>query len=74
MTTMFQCDLSHGTTHQRAYIEERGAKIGNRIKLKDSDDPSIYWTVDSVASKGIDKDYLETLKVAYRKQREASDI
>lgn len=74
MTTMYQCDLSHGTTRTRAYIEARGAKVGARIRLTDSDDETQYWRVDSVSQTGIDKKYLEELKVAYRGQRKASDI
>jgi len=71
---MYQCDLSHGATKTRAYIEARGAKVGSKVQLKDSGDDTIFWTVDSVADKGIEKEYLDELKVAYRKQREASDI
>lgn len=74
MTTMFQCDLSHGNTKTRAYIEARGAKVGSLVQFKDSDDDSVFWRVDSVSDKGIEKQYLDELKVAYRKQREASDI
>lgn len=74
MTTMFQCDMSRGNTHTRAYIEARGARVGAFVQLKDSEDDTVFWRVDSVSDKGIDKQYLDELKVAYRKQREASDI
>lgn len=74
MTTMYQCDLSHGNTRTRAYIEARGAKVGARVRLTDTEDDTQYWRVDSVSDKGIDKQYLDELKVAYRGQRKASDI
>ncbi len=74
MTTMYQCDLSSGITRTRAYIEARGAKIGARVRLTDSEDDTRYWRVDSVSDKPIDKQYLEELKTAYRSQRKASDI
>ena len=71
---MYQCDLSNGSTKTRAYIEEKGAFVGAKVRLKDSDDDSVYWNVDSVANVGIDEKYLSELKTAYRKQRAASDI
>lgn len=74
MTMLYQCDLSSGTTRTRAYIPAKGAFIGATIKLKDSDDDTRDWVVESVASQGIEEKYLNELKVAYRKQREASDI
>lgn len=74
MTKMYQCDLSNGSTHTRAYIEEKGAVVGAKVTLKDSDEPGKLWTVDSVSTMSIEEKYLNELKTAYRKQREASDI
>lgn len=74
MTLLYQCDLSSGATKTRAYIPQKGAVVGSVLSLKDSDDPDRRWTVESVADKGIEESYLNELKVAYRKQREASDI
>ena len=76
MTTLYQCDLvqDNGTTRTKAYIPAKVAKVGKRITLEDSNNPLVKWTVESVPDKGIDEKYLSELKVAYRKQREASDI
>lgn len=74
MTLLYQCDLSSGSTRTRAYIPAKGAIKGATIKLKDSDDDTRPWVVESVSDKGIEESYLSELKVAYRKQREASDI
>lgn len=74
MTMLYQCDFSNGSSRTRAYIEEKAAKVGCKVQLKDSEDPDVFWTVDSVPNIGIKDKYLAELKTAYRKQREASDI
>lgn len=73
---LVQCDLRHenGTTWTRAYIEEPKAEVGKFVTLKDSDTPEDRWEVMSTPNVGIDEKYLSELKVAYRKQRVASDI
>lgn len=53
MTTMYQCDLSRGDARTRAYIEERGARLGASVELKEKGFEG-FWRVDAVADTGID--------------------
>jgi len=73
---LVQCDLRHenGTTHTRAFLENDKARLGVFVTLKDSEDPEAKWEVIGTPETGIDSKYLQELKSAHRKQREASDI
>jgi len=53
----YQCEMAQDTTRTRAYIEAKGAKLGNRITIEE-DGFEGYWTVVSVADKGITKETL----------------
>ena len=44
-----QCTLRNGSHVLVSWIEERGAKVGYSVTLKDSDDPSKFWEVTSVS-------------------------
>lgn len=72
---MYQCDLvdTYGG-ETRAYITEKAAVVGKKVKLTDANNPDMIWTVTSVPSIGIEEKYLKELQISYRKQREASDI
>ena len=74
MTKLYQCDLECGERRTRAYIEEKSAVVGTRGTLRDAEDTESRWTVVDVPNVGIEERYLQELKTAYRKQREASDI
>ncbi len=67
MTTYYQCDLSQGTTRTHGYLEERAAKVGARVEIKD---PGFggFWTVDAVSSTGISE---EKLRADQRMNRNA---
>lgn len=53
MTKYFQCDLSQGASRSRAYIEERGAVVGNMIEVKEAGFTGL-WRVDDVGQPGLD--------------------
>ena len=49
--------MSQGTARTRAYIEERGAKVGKSVTIEE-DGFEGRWTVVQVADKGITKEVL----------------
>lgn len=55
MTMHYQCELSQGTGRTRGYIEQRGAKVGSLVEIKD-DGFAGLWRVDAVAETGICED------------------
>ena len=55
MTTYFQCELSQGTGRTRGYIEERGAKQGVMVEIKDAGFHGL-WRVDAVADTGLSEE------------------
>lgn len=55
MTTYYQCELSQGTGRTRGYIEERGAKVGCLVEIKDAGFDGL-WRVDAVADTGISEE------------------
>jgi len=65
-----QVEMVQGTSHQVAWIPAHGAKVGASVELKDG---SGIWKVASVGSSAQDSE-MQTLRDAYRYQREASDI
>jgi len=44
-----QCTLRHKHSVTVAWIEERGARLGCQVTLEDSEDPSLFWTVETVS-------------------------
>lgn len=61
MTQYFQCSLSQGETQTHAYIEERGAKVGSRVEIKEQGFDGL-WTVTQVSDKGIEDFHLRDLQ------------
>jgi hypothetical protein len=55
MTTYYQCELSQGTGRTRGYIEDRGAKVGAMVEIKDNGFNGI-WRVDAVSETGISEE------------------
>lgn len=48
--------LQNGNKHTVGYIEERGAVVGHKVEMIDLDGE--FWTVNSVASKGVTKEFV----------------
>ena len=44
-----QCVLKSENRRLVAWIEERGAKVGYSVTLKDSSDPKLFWEVIEVS-------------------------
>lgn len=59
MTTYFQCELSQGTGRTRGYIEERGAKVGKLVEIKDQGFDGL-WRVDAVAETGLSEEKMRS--------------
>ncbi|QIG71255.1 hypothetical protein EVB32_147 [Rhizobium phage RHph_TM39] len=57
----FQCDLSQGTGRTTAYIEERGAKVGAFVEVKDENFNGL-WRVDQVSDHGVEGEHLRDLQ------------
>lgn len=51
-----QCTLRAQNTEQVAWIEERGARVGFRVTLKDTEDPQQLWTVMTVSNHRLSKE------------------
>lgn len=66
MKKFYQCHLSTGNSHQIAYIEERGAKVGSKVELggKGTND---FWNVDSVSDKFLLEHQLKGIQDSYHK-------
>jgi hypothetical protein len=71
MTWYRQCKFKKGNTAQYAWIEERGAKVGNEVELKSSNDEK--WLVVEVGGR-LSEEYVRELERDYKNQRKASDI
>lgn len=69
-----QCILQHDKFITVAWIEERGAKLGFSVTLKDSEDPNQLWEVTFVGAYRIPKDMIECRSRDYLYQRQASDV
>ena len=61
----FQCSLSQGNTHQIAYIEQRGASVGNEVEIPAGS--KSFWSVDSVGFPGIAKARIKEIQDDYHK-------
>lgn len=68
------CLLRNGTTHTKAYIEERGAGVGKRVELLDVKEPTGLWEVLSVSDKAVDKSVLIDIQHSLRNHRKVTDI
>jgi hypothetical protein len=74
MTKYFkQCQFRSGNIHTMAWIEEEGAKVGNTMIFKDTDDPR-RWEVTLVFDIRLTEDAVKERERDYLKQRKASDI
>jgi hypothetical protein len=73
-TRFFHVELQKGSTHQVAWIAERGARVGSVVELLDDEENGKGWTVISVGDKSIGREEALSLRDAWRTQREASDI
>lgn len=69
-----QCTLRHQDTEQVAWIEEYGAKVGNRITLKDSGDPTTLWTVMTVSRYRLTQQEVNDNQHRHAKWHEQVDI
>lgn len=58
MTMMYQCELSEvgGTGHTSGWIEERGAKVGLHVEMKDLG--GAFYRVDKVSLPAVDSKVL----------------
>ena len=59
-----QCDFSQGTGRDKAFIEKRGAVVGNLVEIKPGSGD--FWKVDAVSNTGITEDTLKMLHQVYR--------
>jgi hypothetical protein len=71
MTQYTQCLLGRGTERQTAWIEKRGAGLGNSVELKTEE--GTFWTVLAVYDT-IDAAELKEHQTAARSHRKATDI
>lgn len=62
----FQCDLSQDTGRDRAFIEARGAIVGNRVELG-GQGTGDYWIVDSVSDKSFSESEVKALQDGHHK-------
>lgn len=69
---MYQCLLERDDESTTGWIEERAAKVGASVEVKEYDNE--FWTVRKVYQPPMDQAMLQRKQVADRKQREASDI
>lgn len=69
-----QCTLRSGNTFLTAWIEEKGAKIGHSITLKDSKDTKRFWQVLDVGDVRLPEAKTKLQEQAYKHQRKVSDI
>lgn len=56
MALMFQCRLRRGNAEQVAWIEARGANVGNSVELSSGD--GFFWRVAEVYDHAIDEKLL----------------
>jgi len=57
MKTYIQCTLAQGNTRTVGWIEERGAKLGACVEIKDDG----FWDVIGVGSIGLSKDQVDAM-------------
>lgn len=61
----YQCELSRGEGRQVAFIEQRGAKVGNHVEILDGSNS--FWKVESVSDTSVDGVHLKDLQDMNRK-------
>ena len=72
MTNYVQCRLQDANDRQQvAWIEERGAKIGHRVTLKEDD---TTWEVISASPFSLPYDVVNERSQDYKRTRKASDV
>ena len=69
-----QCTLKKGDTSQVSWIPKEFAKVGNILELKEDNNWQNGWIVKSTGVTVVAKFLLETLHIAHKKTRKASDI
>lgn len=70
-----QCTLTKGNSKTVAWIEERGAKVGQQVQLVDDGNESIeWWDVVEVGTTRLHKSWVKKHERNYLKQRQMSDI
>ena len=55
MTKMKQCKLSNKDSIMYSWIEERGAKVGASVELKNFDADRKFWKVEEVFEPALDE-------------------
>lgn len=63
----FQCELSQNGSKMTAWIEDKGAKQGCRVKITDLEAENKYWQVDKVYNPGMEKDEFKQRQDLQRK-------
>jgi len=53
----YQCDLSQCSARTTGYIEDRGAKLGAHVEIKEPGFDGL-WLVEQVADRGVDASVL----------------
>lgn len=65
MTKMYYwCNLQNGNKRTSGYIEERGAKAGNKVEMIDLDGE--FWTVNTVDPKGVTKEFVRSNEMKFK--------
>lgn len=59
----YWCQLRNGNKHTCGYIEERGAKVGNRVEMIDLDGQ--FWEVLKVGS-AVTKEYVRSNEMKFK--------
>jgi len=76
VTFLRQCELVSGTTTTIGWIDEKAAKSGARLQIKD--DPGIdektLWTVKSVGSARLPEAEAKDKERLFTRHRKATDI
>lgn len=62
----YQCTLAYGQRQTVAFIPEEGARMGAKMKLTDSEDPTLEWKVTSVSSMSVTSDNVKKLQLLNR--------
>jgi len=68
-----QCTFRQEKTVTTAWIEERGAKVGKKVKFKDADNDD-WWDVISVGEDRRPETAVKISERSYLHQRSMSDI
>lgn len=69
-----QCTLRSGNTETVAWIEEHGARVGNRVTLKDTEDPEKIWTVRTASTQRLSQETVQENEHRHSKWHQQVDI